>query len=215
MHRDRDTERGICLQVKPTILSGQQKSVPQIRPAWKEDVDQIVPLLVQAIGEIAYALAGEADHERAMDILREFVAQENNRISYQNITVMEQDGRIAGMLVAYAGDDADRLDQPILDRPGRDQDEKYALVKETRPGEYYLDTLSVSEDFQGQGIGRALMAAFEQQGRELGHMQAALIVEQGNDRAMQLYERQGYVQDEVILIGGHEYYHMVKSISDV
>jgi len=186
--------------------------VPQIRPARKEDVDQIIPLLVQAIGDIAYALAGESNHERAMDILREFVTQENNRISYQNITVMEQDGQIAGMLVAYAGDDVERLDQPLLDRPGRDADEKYALVKETRPGEYYLDTLSVSEVFQGQGIGRALMAAFEQQGRELGHTQVALIVEQDNGRAMQLYERQGYVQDEVILIGGHEYYHMVKRI---
>ncbi|MEI2281919.1 GNAT family N-acetyltransferase [Paenibacillus polysaccharolyticus] len=199
--------------MKPTIGSEQQKTVPQIRPARKEDVDQIIPLLVQAIGDIAYALAGEADHERAMDILREFVTQENNRISYQNITVMEQDGQIAGMLVAYAGDDVDRLDQPLLNRPGRDGDEKYALVKETRPGEYYLDTLSVSEPFQGQGIGRALMAAFEQQGRELGHTQVALIVEQDNGRAMQLYERQGYVQDEVILIGGHEYYHMVKELS--
>lgn len=201
--------------VRANTLPNHQKAAPQIRPASKQDVDQIVPLLVQAIGDIAYALAGEADHERAMDILRDYVTQENNRISYQNITVMEQDGQVAGMLVAYAGDDADRLDQPILDRPGRNQDEKYALVKETRPGEYYLDTLSVSESFQGQGIGRALMAAFEQQGKELGHTRAALIVEQDNGRAMQLYERQGYVQDDVILIGGHEYDHMVKTISDL
>lgn len=199
--------------MKPDIGSEGQKSVPQIRPARKEDVDQTIPLLVQAIGDIAYALAGEAEHERAMDILRDFAAQEGNRISYQNITVLELEGQIAGILVAYAGDDADRLDQPLLNRPGRDGDEKYALVKETRPGEYYLDTLSVSEQFQGQGIGRALMAAFEQQGRELGHTQVALIVEQDNGRAKHLYERQGYVQDEVILIGGHEYYHMVKEIS--
>ncbi|MGQ8874100.1 GNAT family N-acetyltransferase [Paenibacillus sp. TSA_86.1] len=198
--------------MKSVIGSDQQKSVPQLRPARKEDVDQIIPLLVQAIGDIAYALAGESDHEQAMHILREFITQENNRISYQNITVMELDGQIAGMLVAYAGDDVERLDQPLLNRSGRDEDEKYALVKETRPGEYYLDTLSVSEVYQGQGIGRALMAAFEQQGRELGHTQVALIVEQDNNRAMQLYERQGYVQDEVILIGGHEYYHMVKRI---
>lgn len=170
----------------------------------------MLPLLVQAIDDIAYALAGEGDHERAMHILRELMTQEHNRISYQNITVMEQEGQVAGILIAYAGDDADRLDQPILDRPGRDTDEKYALVKETRPGEYYLDTLSVSESFQGQGIGRALMAAFEQQGKELGHTRAALIVEQDNGRARQLYERQGYVQDETILIGGHAYDHMIK-----
>ncbi|QKS60278.1 GNAT family N-acetyltransferase [Paenibacillus barcinonensis] len=172
----------------------------------------MLPLLVQAIDDIAYALAGEGDHEQAMCILREYMTQEHNRISYQNITVMEQEGQIAGILVAYAGDDADRLDQPILDRAGRSTDEKYTLVKETRPGEYYLDTLSVSEPFQGQGIGRALMAAFEQQGKQLGHTRAALIVEEDNGRARQLYERQGYVQDEVILIGGHAYYHMIKPI---
>lgn len=63
----------------------------------------MLPLLVQAIDDIAYALAGEGDHERAMHILRELMTQEHNRISYQNITVMEQEGQVAGILIAYAG----------------------------------------------------------------------------------------------------------------
>lgn len=183
-----------------------------IRPARIEDADQVIPLLYQAIGDIAYSLAGEADHEKAMQILQAFYVQEDNRISYRHVTVMEQDGLIAGILVAYDGGEADRLDQPILDRPGRSQEKKYALVKETRPGEYYLDTLSVSEAYQGQGIGRALMAALEQQGRDLGHSQVSLIVERDNGRALMLYERQGYVKDDVIVIAGHEYNHMVKPI---
>ncbi|OMF01061.1 GNAT family N-acetyltransferase [Paenibacillus amylolyticus] len=183
-----------------------------IRPARIEDADQVIPLLYQAIGDIAYSLAGEADHEKAMQILQAFYVQEDNRISYRHVTVMEQDRLIAGILVAYDGGETDRLDQPILDRPGRSRDEKYALVKETRPGEYYLDTLSVSEAYQGQGIGRALMAAFEQQGRDQGHSQVSLIVERDNGRALMLYERQGYVKDDVIVISGHEYNHMVKPI---
>ncbi|XOI98318.1 GNAT family N-acetyltransferase [Paenibacillus polymyxa] len=192
-------------------LDHQEKS-PLIRPARIEDADQVIPLLYQAIGDIAYSLAGEADHEKVMQILQAFYVQEDNRISYRHVTVMEQDRLIAGILVAYDGGEADRLDQPILDRPGRSLDEKYALVKETRPGEYYLDTLSVSEAYQGQGIGRALMAAFEQQGSDLGHSQVSLIVERDNGRALMLYERQGYVKDDVIVIAGHEYNHMVKPI---
>ncbi|PQP85307.1 GNAT family N-acetyltransferase [Paenibacillus sp. PCH8] len=189
-----------------------QGAPPQIRPARIEDADQVIPLLYQAIGDIAYALAGEANHDKAMEILKQFYMQAGNRISYRHVTVMEQDGLIAGILVAYDGGEADRLDQPILDRAGRSQDEKYVLVKETRPGEYYLDTLSVSEAYQGQGIGRALMAAFEEQGRDLGHLQVSLIVERDNGRALMLYERQGYVKDDVIVIAGHEYNHMVKPI---
>ncbi|MGF9697137.1 GNAT family N-acetyltransferase [Paenibacillus sp. MABNR03] len=184
----------------------------QLRPARREDADQVIPLLYQAIGDIAYALAGEGNHEQAMQVLQQFYVQEDNRISYRHVTVMVQGEEVAGILVAYDGSEADRLDQPILDRPGRSQDEKYVLVKETRPGEYYLDTLSVSEKYQGQGIGRALMAAFEQQGRELGHTQAALIVERDNGRALMLYERQGYTKDDVLVIAGHEYNHMVKPL---
>lgn len=56
------------------------------------------------------------------------------------------------------------------------------------------------------------MAAFEQQGRNLGHSQVSLIVERDNGRALMLYERQGYVKDDVIVIAGHEYNHMVKPI---
>ncbi|WP_307414978.1 GNAT family N-acetyltransferase [Paenibacillus sp. W2I17] len=194
------------------MQSDHQETSPLIRPARIEDADQVIPLLYQAIGDIAYSLAGEADHEKAMQILQAFYVQEDNRISYRHVTVMEQDRLIAGILVAYDGGEADRLDQPILDRPGRSLDEKYALVKETRPGEYYLDTLSVSEAYQGQGIGRALMAAFEQQGSDLGHSQVSLIVERDNGRALMLYERQGYVKDDVIVIAGHEYNHMVKPI---
>ncbi|MFK0523026.1 GNAT family N-acetyltransferase [Paenibacillus illinoisensis] len=184
----------------------------QLRPARREDADQVIPLLYQAIGDIAYALAGESNHEQAMQILKQFYMQEDNRISYRHVTVMEHGEDIAGILVAYDGSEADRLDQPILDRSGRSQDEKYAIIKETRPGEYYLDTLSVSESYQGQGIGRALMAAFEQQGRELGHDRVALIVERDNGRALMLYERQGYTKDDVIVIAGHEYNHMIKPI---
>lgn len=195
-----------------SMQSDHQETSPLIRPARIEDADQVIPLLYQAIGDIAYSLAGEADHEKAMQILQAFYVQEDNRISYRHVTVMEQDGLIVGILVAYDGGEADRLDQPILDRPGRSQEKKYALVKETRPGEYYLDTLSVSEAYQGQGIGRALMAAFEQQGRDLGHLQVSLIVERDNGRALMLYERQGYVKDDVIVIAGHEYNHMVKPI---
>lgn len=195
-----------------SINAGSEETRSLIRPACKEDVDQVIPLLHQAIGDIAYALAGEGEHEEAMRILRQFFVQEDNRISYRNVTVMEQDEVVAGILVAYDGSEADLLDEPIRNRPGRSQDEKYALVKETRSGEYYLDTLSVSEAYQGQGIGRALMAAFEEKGRTLGHKQVSLIVERDNGRALMLYERQGYVKDDVLVIAGHEYSHMVKPV---
>ncbi|MNI95452.1 hypothetical protein D3C73_1537220 [compost metagenome] len=56
------------------------------------------------------------------------------------------------------------------------------------------------------------MAAFEEKGRTLGHKQVSLIVERDNGRALMLYERQGYVKDDVLVIAGHEYSHMVKPV---
>ena len=60
------------------------------------------------------------------------------------------------------------------------------------PGDLYLDGLAVAEQRRGQGIGTALMAAFEKRARDNGFKSASLEVIDANPRARSLYERLGY-----------------------
>jgi ribosomal protein S18 acetylase RimI-like enzyme len=60
------------------------------------------------------------------------------------------------------------------------------------PGDLYLDGLAVAEQQRGQGIGTALIAAFEKRARDNGFKTVSLEVIATNPRARSLYERLGY-----------------------
>lgn len=183
-----------------------------IEPAAREDVTEVMPLLLSAIGNIAYTLTGTNDDEMARAILADFFVQENNRISYKHVLVDRRDGCITGMLLSYAGNHAAELDRPFIDR----LDELYGegaaqeLVAEARAGDFYLDSIAVDGRFQGQGIARALIEAFERRGREQGYAKLSLIVDPSNKRAAALYRRLGYVDDGIMMVSGTTYMRMIK-----
>jgi ribosomal protein S18 acetylase RimI-like enzyme len=60
------------------------------------------------------------------------------------------------------------------------------------PGDLYLDGIVVEPSVRGQGIGRALMAAFENLARDNGFSTVSLEVIDTNPRARRLYEHLGY-----------------------
>jgi hypothetical protein len=63
-----------------------------IRQAVASDAVKAVSLIVQAIGHIAFVLTGTTDSQEAASILSDFFGQKDNRISYQNALVMEEEG---------------------------------------------------------------------------------------------------------------------------
>ncbi|WP_042164267.1 GNAT family N-acetyltransferase [Paenibacillus gorillae] len=185
-----------------------------IQAARKEDGPEVMALMHTAIGSIACSLAGVDGEEEAMGILASFYEEEGNRISYRNVIVDKREDKVAGILISYGGDDAEALDRPFIERIERVTGRTgYTITQETRPGEYYLDSIAVHEDFQGQGIAKALMAAFEVKAAEEGYDRVTLIVEEYNDRAHALYVKMGYTEDGVLEVSGHLYKRMVKQIS--
>lgn len=185
-----------------------------IDKAMPQDAEQMMPLMLSAIGSIAYTLSGTTDEAETWRILANAVREEQNRLSYRNIIVDRRDGLISGMLICYAGDEAERLDHPIRTRLEREHgpEAAKALVPECRPGDFYLDTVAVDERYQGQGIAKALIGVFEQRGIEAGCSRLSLIVEQYNDRAYALYKRMGYKEDGVLELSGHSYIRMIKDM---
>jgi len=183
-----------------------------IEQAVKEDLKEVMPLLLSAIGHIAYTLAGTEDDSEVERILGDFYVRDDNRISYKHVLVDRREDGIAGMLISYAGDGAPELDVPFITRPGRDKgvraDETIAV--EAQEGDYYLDSIAVAERYQGQGIAKALISAFEQKGAEAGCSKLSLIVEPENARAYAIYKKLGFAEDGTILVSGSPYIRMVK-----
>jgi hypothetical protein len=58
---------------------------------------------MQAIGHIAFVLTGTTDSQEAASILSDFFGQEDNRISYQNALVMEEEGELVGVAIFCDG----------------------------------------------------------------------------------------------------------------
>lgn len=87
-----------------------------IRPAAPGDAEQVIPLLYEAIGDIAHLLSGTEDFERTMEVLTSFYHLPGNRISYENAIVEETEGMPVGFALFYDGSRMGALDEPLLGR---------------------------------------------------------------------------------------------------
>ena len=63
----------------------------------------------------------------------------------------------------------------------------------------YLGELAISEKFEGQGAGSALVEACEQWAREQGYAIITLTTGAKNTRALQFYDHRGFQSEEVTL----------------
>jgi ribosomal protein S18 acetylase RimI-like enzyme len=184
-----------------------------IRAARGTDVKPVVELIHNAIGTIANTLAGTDDDAEMIKVLEMLFQQEGNRLSYENTIVKELDGQVVGFLLAYHGSQADQLDQPIIDRliqvTGR---RDITLSKEANEDEYYLDSIAVFDEYQGRGIAKELMRAFEQAGIDKGYTKLSLLVDKDNPGAGALYEKMRYKGADRVTIGDYDFLRMIKEI---
>jgi ribosomal protein S18 acetylase RimI-like enzyme len=184
-----------------------------IRQAVRRDSVTAVPLILQAIGHIGFILSGTNDSEETISILSDFFRQKDNRISYQNAVVMEEDGEVVGIAILYDGAKARELDAPLERAAAKKSGlSNYCIPIEPDASEFYLDTVSVLPRCQGKGYGRKLIEAGCDRARKLGHLRIALLVEVENAAAQRLYERVGFRPEYIKWIAGQKYVHMVRSL---
>ena len=185
-----------------------------IRKAKKTDAKLVAPLLYNALHEIAEKITGSTDEAEVLLGLETWFSKDNNRLSYENCFVYEQDESAVGVIVAYHGSEATQLDAPIVHHLRElHKDESITLEKEAELDEYYIDTLSVSSAHGGKGIGSKLIEAAEIYATEKGHEKIALLVNLENTRADSLYEKLGYKKDEIVMLVGEPYAHLVKPLN--
>ncbi|GED70946.1 N-acetyltransferase [Brevibacillus reuszeri] len=184
-----------------------------IRKAEPTDAAFAAPLIYEAIGDIANMLTGAEEADEAIRMMAEFFAQKNNRLSYENALIAMDEGVPVGLALFYHGSQTERLDRPFVDHVQRLTGEAPSFVKEAKDNEFYLDTVVVSSACRGKGIGKKLLEAFEKEGEQRGYDRVALLVDEENGRARQLYEAIGYRQDGTILLNGHLFSHMIKELT--
>jgi ribosomal protein S18 acetylase RimI-like enzyme len=197
-----------------------------IRPAVPSDASEAIPLILNAIGSIAFVLTGTTDRQEVGFILDQFFRQKGNRVSYENALVLEDSSderslegslersrEVVGVALIYDGSIARTLDEPLekaaIQKSGLSD---YRIPTEAEPSEFYLDTISVDPKCQGRGFGRDLIEASCEQARKCGRDRIGLLVDIENSGANRLYERLGFRTQGRKQIAGYEYFHMIRNL---
>ncbi len=159
---------------------------PQFRAASKADclaIARLYSIASDGIADYIWSKHAAPGEDPLLTGQRRY-EREGTDFSYQNCTVVEDDGEILGMLVAFPMhiDPAYVEEDPVL-RP-------YAILEED--DSYYICGVALVPGHRGLGLGSMLMARAEQDARRLGYTKLSLIVFARNQRAKALYERLGY-----------------------
>ncbi|MBJ6360973.1 GNAT family N-acetyltransferase [Paenibacillus sp. GCM10012307] len=182
-----------------------------IRPAEIKDSKEIAGLIYEIWEGMDLFVLNHYSREVITEGLSEAVADQDNKFSHRNVLVKEQEGRVAGIVIAYDGSREFELHDRLIAILRRCfLRESFESDREADRGEWYIDMLCVDKSNRGQGIGTKLLEAAETYGAKKGFAIVSLNVEQDNSGARRLYEALGYQEIKQIMIADHEYAHMVK-----
>ena len=183
-----------------------------IRLATPKDAPAVASMLVLVMNELAGKFVKSENPMDAFPLFERFFLQEKNQYSYRNTIVYEDESGVIGSINAYDGAKLLELREPFLKYIDETYGFREFLEEETQAGEFYLDTLGVKPGHQGKGIGTSLIKAACDRGKELGHAQAGLLVEDKNQSAKRLYERVGFQSVGKRKFAGGIYSHMLLSL---
>ncbi|EON74107.1 GNAT family N-acetyltransferase [Lysinibacillus sphaericus] len=183
-----------------------------IRQAQPQDAHAVVPLIIDAIGDIANRLTGEQTPEAVEQALIVLFKREDNRHSYLNTFVAVEDEQVLGILVYYNGEQAIDMDANLVKWLEAKNAPSIVIDKEAHEDEYYIDTICVAPEARGKGIGTLLLQFAIEQTEKLGFTKLSLNVETQKEDARRLYERTGFVITEPWSIIDEPFHHMVKQI---
>ena len=122
--------------------------------------------------------------EEILDVGRRRYEREDTPFSYRNCRLVEVQGVVAAMLVAFPMqvDPSYRETDPVL--------APYSVLEEDNS--YYICGMAVEAPWRRRGVGRRLLAEAEASCRRLGLRKLSLIVFEQNAAATALYAQAGY-----------------------
>jgi ribosomal protein S18 acetylase RimI-like enzyme len=202
-----------------------------IRPAIPADSNAVARLTYLTMGIEADWLFGQGKGYSSLDVLVRLFLRQGNRVSYDKANVIEQDGKVAGLIIAYPGKMLLRMNNTtawhILQMFGLaatirliTRQPAYGDLNEAESDEFYISNLAVFPEFQRLGIGKRLMVYAEELARASGLQKCSLIVSFGHENARHMYEQLGYktvqtysIMHPQVAEGSGGYHRMVKTLS--
>ncbi len=197
-----------------------------IRDATPSDGRFIAMNVLAAMG---FDVFSGTDCQDVLDDFGKVCARPDTLYSYARTRIASVDGRPAGSLTAYPGDDYPPLRKftwglldPIFGTGSRNGDEAPAVPPqeaECRPGEFYLDSLAILPEYRGMAfeysgmndrIGHLLMLDGIRIAGGMGYRRVSLIVDKSKPRLAAYYSALGFRPDGEILFFGHLYDRMVR-----
>ncbi len=148
--------------------------------------------MLLAMHDIVYEFIGTKDIAKAKAFLWDFVEQENNQYSYTNCSVAVIENEIVGTVNIYDGSQLETLRKPIAKYIKTQFGIDFNPEKETQKGEYYIDTIGVSINHQGKGIGTKLLKYIIQTYVIDNKQTIGLLVDEENPKAEKLYLSLGF-----------------------
>ena len=158
-----------------------------IRPAARTDAEFMAPLVNQAGQGLPQARWASLvqEGESALDVGLALIRGAESWISWQKAWIAEVDGARAGVLVTYLHG----AEMPFPDSETPTVFVPLLELEALAPNSRYILIVSTAEEYQGRGVGSALLAYSEALD---GPGRMSLIVSDSNPLARKLYERVGY-----------------------
>ena len=183
-----------------------------IRRAYPSDAENVAPLIIDAIGDIAERMTGEIETEKVVQGMCELFRRDDNPHSYLYTYVVELEGNLTGTMVLYPGTIAPQLDRNLsawLVKKGAKVSE---IDAESLSDELYINTVCIAPEYRGKGIGSQLFEYAESIAKRDGISKLSLNVETQKESAIRLYTRLGFEIVSPWTIIGEPFHHMVKNV---
>lgn len=180
-----------------------------IHPALPEDYKQVAPLIIQAMEDLACTFTNTDEPQMAIPLFEYFFQQKANQYSFEHTLVYEEMGKIMGSITFYDGALLPQYRKPFLEYIAHKYKVTGLVIEdETEPMEVYIDTVSVSQLYQGKGIGKKLLAAAINQAKNGSQKKMGLLVDLKNPSAKKLYLALGFQSVGKKQLGNCLYEHL-------
>ena len=163
------------------------------RPATVADAPALAACIHEvSAGVVDVLLRGLLPGVSVQEILTMVMRDASSHYSHKNCVMAEYEGRMAGLLFAYAAE-AQSI-PPLMERmlsAGRLEPVRELLTL-CHPGSLYINTLWVDTTLRGLGVADALMDYARLWAEDAGHTAISLFAWRDNERAVSFYHRQGF-----------------------